>query len=80
MARLRLLNRKTVYRGVMHPGAVVVVPLLGRSRIVFVRQYRRTIDRGLIELPAGTLGVGERRDQCARRELEEETGWRAHRS
>jgi len=69
------LTRETI----RHPGAVVIVPMLDRSRIVFVRQYRRAIDRNLLELPAGTLGVGERREACARRELEEETGWRARR-
>lgn len=69
------LMRETI----RHPGAVVIIPMLDRSRIVFVRQYRRAIDRNLLELPAGTLGAGERRQACARRELEEETGWRARR-
>jgi 8-oxo-dGTP pyrophosphatase MutT (NUDIX family) len=62
---------------VQHPGAVVIVPMQDESRMVFVRQYRRAIRRELLELPAGTLGAGERRIACARRELEEETGWRA---
>lgn len=52
---------------------------LDRSRVVLVRQYRRPIRRELLELPAGTLSPGERRDACARRELEEETGWKARR-
>jgi ADP-ribose pyrophosphatase len=62
---------------VQHPGAVVIVPMLSRSRIVFVRQYRRAIERELLELPAGTLSPGELSRACAQRELEEETGWRA---
>ena len=74
---LDVRGHRIVRETVKHPGAVVIVPLLDRSRIVFVRQYRRAIGRELLELPAGTLGIGERREACARRELEEETGWRA---
>jgi ADP-ribose pyrophosphatase len=62
---------------ILHPGAVVVVPVLPGRRVVLVRQYRRAVDRFLLELPAGTLERGERRDLCAKRELLEETGWRA---
>ena len=83
---IRLIRETLEVRGhcivretIRHPGAVVVVPMLDRSRIVFVRQYRRAVDRFLLELPAGTLEPGERRDVCARRELEEETGWKAKR-
>ena len=71
----RRVSRETV----QHPGAAVIVPMRDRSRLVFVRQYRRAVDRALLELPAGTLEPGERPAQCARRELEEETGWRAGR-
>jgi len=75
---LSVRGHRIVRETVQHPGAVVVVPLMDRSRILFVRQYRRAVDRELLELPAGTLEPGERREVCARRELEEETGWRAH--
>ncbi len=75
---LSVRGRRIVRETVQHPGAVVIVPFLDRSRILFVRQYRRAVDRELLELPAGTLERGERREVCARRELEEETGWRAH--
>jgi len=74
---LAIRGQRIVRETIVHPGAVVIVPLLDHSRIVFVRQYRRAIDRYLLELPAGTLDHGERRDVCARRELEEETGWKA---
>ena len=74
-ARGRRLIRETI----QHPGAVVVVPLVDPARIVFVRQYRRAVGKVLLELPAGTLEPGERREACARRELAEETGWRARR-
>lgn len=73
---LEIRGRRMSREVIRHPGAVVIVPLLDRSRIVFVRQYRRAVDRELLELPAGTLGAGEQRPACARRELEEETGWR----
>ncbi len=76
---LEVGGRRIVRETVQHPGAVVIVPMLDASRIVFVRQYRRAINRELLELPAGTLEQGERRDVCARRELEEETGWTAAR-
>jgi ADP-ribose pyrophosphatase len=76
---LSVRGRRVVRETVQHPGAVVIVPLLDRSRILFVRQYRRAVARELLELPAGTLEPGERRGACARRELEEETGWRATR-
>ena len=64
---------------ILHPGAVVVAPITPQGRLVFVRQYRRAVNRTLLELPAGTLEKGEPRLQCAQRELSEETGWRARR-
>lgn len=76
---LNIGSRRIVRETVQHPGAVVVVPLIDPSHVVFVRQYRRAVSRELLELPAGTLEVGEARLACARRELQEETGWRARR-
>lgn len=69
----RRIQRETI----LHPGAAVIVPLLDDGRVILVRQYRRAVDRVLLELPAGTLDPGERPRTCAGRELEEETGWRA---
>lgn len=77
--RLRMHGRLIVRDRIVHPGAVVIVPMLDPCRIVFVRQYRRAVRRLLLELPAGTLAPREARLQCARRELIEETGWRAKR-
>jgi ADP-ribose pyrophosphatase len=66
-----------------HPGAVAIVALDPDDQVLLVRQYR-TATRGiLLEIPAGTLdidpitGVTEEPDLAARRELEEETGYRA---
>lgn len=60
---------------VIHPGAVVVVPLLDDGRVVLERQYRYPVGRVMTEFPAGKLDVGEDPFVCGRRELLEETGY-----
>ncbi len=65
-----------------HPGAVAIVALDPRDRVLMVRQFRLAAGRTLLEIPAGTLdraadGSLEDPDLAARRELEEETGFRA---
>jgi ADP-ribose pyrophosphatase len=62
---------------VMHPGAVVVVPLLDDGRVVLERQYRYPVGRVMIEFPAGKLDAGEDPLRCGQRELLEETGYTA---
>ncbi|MBK1614237.1 ADP-ribose pyrophosphatase [Rubrivivax gelatinosus] len=62
---------------IRHPGAVAVVPLLDDGRVVLVRQYRYPIGRTIVEFPAGKRDAGESTLECARRELHEETGFRA---
>jgi ADP-ribose pyrophosphatase len=62
---------------VIHPGAVMVVPLLDDGRVVLERQWRHPIGRVMVEFPAGKLDPGEDRLACARRELLEETGYTA---
>jgi ADP-ribose pyrophosphatase len=64
---------------VVHPGAVVILPILSDGRIVLIRQHRVAVDENLIELPAGTIETGEEPAATARRELMEETGYRADR-
>jgi len=62
---------------VLHPGAVMVVPLLDDGRVVLERQWRHPIGQVMVEFPAGKLDPGEDRLACARRELLEETGYSA---
>jgi ADP-ribose pyrophosphatase len=62
---------------VLHPGAVVVVPLLDDGQVVLERQFRYPIGQVMIELPAGKLEVGEDPLLCGLRELQEETGYTA---
>ena len=62
---------------VRHPGAVVVLAQLPDKRFVLVRQFRKAIERDLIEAVAGTREPGEGPALCARRELREETGYAA---
>ena len=61
------------------PGFVSVFPLTGDERVVLVRQYRYGADSLQLELPAGTLDIGEDPVECAARELAEETGYQAER-
>ena len=62
---------------VHHPGSAVILPLLEDGRIVLIRQFRLAAGRFLWELPAGGLDRGETALAAARRELAEETGYRA---
>jgi ADP-ribose pyrophosphatase len=62
---------------VVHPGAVVILPLVDAEHVVLIRNYRIAVDEELIELPAGTIDPGEDPLETARRELIEETGYRA---
>jgi ADP-ribose pyrophosphatase len=62
---------------VLHPGAVCVVARPNPDDVILIRQYRHATGRELVEIPAGTLHVGEDPRECAIRELEEEAGYRA---
>jgi len=62
---------------IVHPGAVMVVPLLDDGRLVLERQYRYPLGQVLLEFPAGKRDPGETVQRCAERELAEETGYRA---
>ena len=76
--QVRLPNGATTVREyIVHPGAVLVVPLLDDGRLVFERQFRYPLGRAFIELPAGKIDAGEDPLQTGQRELLEETGYSA---
>jgi ADP-ribose pyrophosphatase len=60
-----------------HPGAAAAIPLLPGGRVLMVKQYRAAAGRETLEIPAGKLEPGETPEESIRRELVEETGYRA---
>jgi len=70
-------GRKATWEKVRHPGAVGMVPLHDDDTVEMVRQYRNATGGVLLEIPAGKLDREERPEECARRELAEEVGYRA---
>lgn len=74
--RVLLPNGKEATREyIVHPGAVVVVPLLDDGNVLLVRQFRYPLRREFFELPAGKIDPGEEPLLCGQRELLEETGF-----
>ena len=73
---VRLPSGRTSTRElVRHPGAVALVVVDPEGKLLLVRQYRRAPDRYLLEIPAGTREANEDAEACARREVQEETGY-----
>lgn len=62
---------------VHHQGAVGITAVTEENKMVMVKQFRKPLDRTLVEIPAGKLEANEDPKSCARRELEEETGYSA---
>jgi len=67
------------YEAVLHPGAVVILPMLDTDRVCLLQNQRVIVGATLWEAPAGTLEPGEAVESAAQRELAEETGYRAGR-
>jgi ADP-ribose pyrophosphatase len=73
---VKIENGKLTSREIVeHRGAAAIVPILEGSEVILVRQYRYAVSTELLEIPAGTLEPGEQAEDCAKRELEEETGY-----
>lgn len=60
---------------IKHPGAVAVIALTQDQKLVLVKQYRKPLEKSILEIPAGKLEPGEKPEVTAKRELEEETGY-----
>lgn len=74
---VRLPNGETSTREIVkHPGAVAVMALTSDDRMLVVEQYRKPLEKSQVEIPAGKLDAGEDPLDAAKRELEEETGYR----
>jgi ADP-ribose pyrophosphatase len=72
-------GRNTTFSVVEHPGAVAIVPVFDDGDVVLLKQFRPSIGEELFEIPAGTLEEGESPLATAKREIVEETGFRARR-
>ncbi|MED1782553.1 NUDIX hydrolase [Brevibacillus fortis] len=71
-----LPNGNTAKREIVnHQGAVAVLPITDDNKMVVVRQFRKALERSIVEIPAGKLEPGEEPLACAIRELKEETGY-----
>lgn len=76
--KVALPNGKTIsHTMIHHPGAAVILPITTNGDIILINQFRPSLKKWLLELPAGTIEHGEQPLQCAQRELEEETGFSA---
>lgn len=71
-------GQKSLREYILHPGAAAMVPLFDDGRILVERQFRYPLRQTFVEIPAGKLDAGETSLQTARRELIEETGYRAN--
>jgi ADP-ribose pyrophosphatase len=76
--RITLPDGAETYREfIRHPGAVVILPLFDDGSVLLEKQFRYPLDKVFIEYPAGKIDPGEDHLECARRELQEETGYTA---
>lgn len=77
---VRLPDGSETYREyILHPGAVMIIPILDDGQVVMERQWRYPLARSFIEFPAGKIDAGEPPLETCRRELREETGYSAER-
>lgn len=78
VANVELANGKTATREIVrHKGAVGILAVSEEDKIILVKQYRKALEQTIIEIPAGKLEIEENPEDCAIRELKEETGYTA---
>ncbi|WP_239254575.1 NUDIX domain-containing protein [Listeria ilorinensis] len=76
LAKVALPNGKTATRELVHhPGAVAIIPVTSDHKLILVEQFRKPLEKTIVEIPAGKIEPGEDHALTARRELEEETGF-----
>ncbi|MFD3157378.1 NUDIX hydrolase [Haloimpatiens sp. FM7330] len=78
LQEVKLPNGKKSKREIVkHPGGVAIVAFKDENTILMVEQFRKPIDECILEIPAGKIEKGEEIEVCAKRELEEETGYKS---
>lgn len=76
--KVKLSNGVETTREIVeHPGAVAVIAITKEKEMVLIRQFRKPVNAVILEIPAGVPHAGEKMEEAARRELEEETGYYA---
>tara|TARA_Y100000766_G_C18826972_1_gene566013 strand:+ start:572 stop:1135 length:564 start_codon:yes stop_codon:yes gene_type:complete len=65
------------YGQIIFPNAALAVPITANNKVILLRQYRFAVSRYLLEFPAGTLEIGETPINSIKREIQEETGFKA---
>lgn len=70
-------GRETVRETIRHGGAAAMIPIDADGKIIYVRQYRHSARKEVLEIPAGTIENGEDPYDCAVREIQEETSYKA---
>ncbi|MBD2740702.1 NUDIX hydrolase [Coleofasciculus sp. FACHB-1120] len=79
VSRLRLPNQvEGDWECIRHPGGALAVPVTSEGKLILLRQYRFAVQGRLLEFPAGTIEPNEAPEETIKREIEEETGYRAH--
>ncbi|MBP2031490.1 ADP-ribose pyrophosphatase [Clostridium algifaecis] len=76
--RVKLPNGKESSREIVnHPGGVAILTYKNDDTLIMVEQFRKPLEKTILEIPAGKMEKGEKPEVCGRRELEEETGYKA---
>lgn len=79
VSNLRLPNNsRGDWECIRHPGGALAVPVTPDGKLILLRQYRFALQGRLLEFPAGTVEQHEAPEETIKREIEEETGYRAH--